>query len=152
MILVDTGPVLALLRGDDRDHTRCAVLLSAAAQPPLLPVPVLTAVCQVLERHHGTRAEQAFLSDVRDGLFSLVATIPTDLTRIAELIADPVPIGQHPDPDPAGAGAGGGRPGLVQASVIAAAERLHITTIATLDPRPFTTSRDRGPSPFTVLP
>ena len=33
-----------------------------------------------------------------------------------------------------------------------AAERLHITTIATLDPRPFTTSRDRGPSPFTVLP
>lgn len=71
----------------------------------------------LVERRRGTRAELAFLADVRSGLFTLLETTSADLDRITELVttyAD-LPLG------------------TVDASVIALAERLGLPAVATLD-------------------
>ncbi len=136
MLIVDTGPVVALLNDGDVDHARCTALLAGNADPPLLPVQVLTAVCQLLEVRRSLRAEVAFLADVHAGLFTLVDSSAGDLARIIALIdtnAEP-PLG------------------AVHASVIAAAERLAVTTVATLDRRPFTAVQPRHIPAFTLLP
>lgn len=121
MILVDTGPIVAVINDRDDRHHECLELLERLPGPLLVPVPVATEVCLLLERRRGTRAELAFLADLRAGQYTLVESMAADLARIAELVEqyDNLPLG------------------TVDASVIAAAERLNITTVATLDRRDF---------------
>ena len=52
--------------------------------PLLVPAPVLTEVCYLLERERGAQAEAGFLRSVRDDVFTLVALTATDLDRMAE--------------------------------------------------------------------
>lgn len=88
------------------------------------------------ERRNGTRAELAFLADVRAGLFTLLETASVDLDRIAELVetyAD-LPLG------------------TVDASVIALTERLNLPAVATLDRRQFTVVKPRHTATLTLLP
>lgn len=78
----------------------------------------------------------AFLTDVRNGLFTLLDSVSTDLDRIAELVetyAD-LPLGS------------------VDASVIALTERLGLEEVATLDHRHFSVVRPRHCSALTLLP
>src|SRR5690348_1457400 len=89
--------------------------------PLLMPVPVLTEVGYQLEREKGARAEAEFLRSIRAGQVMMVPLTAADLDRMAELVetyAD-FPLG------------------LVDASVIAVAERLNADAIATLDQRHF---------------
>ena len=89
-----------------------------------------------VERRRGTRAELAFLADVRAGLFTLLETTSADLDRIAELVttyAD-LPLG------------------TVDASVIALTERLGLPSVATLDHRHFTVVKPRHVPALTLLP
>lgn len=88
------------------------------------------------ERRRGVRAELAFLSDVRNGLFTLLETASADLDRIAELVqtyAD-LPLG------------------TVDASVIALTERLNLHEVATLDHRHFGVVRPRHADALQLLP
>jgi len=86
VIVVDTGPVVALLNDRDDHHERCREFLAAYPGPLLLPTTVFTEVCMLIERRRGPGAELAFLSDVRAGLFTLVDLSPADLDRIAQLV------------------------------------------------------------------
>ena len=86
MIVVDTGPIVALLNDRDDHHTRCRELLVNHPGPLVVPTTVFTQVCMLAERRRGTRAELAFLADVRAGLFTLLETASADLDRIAELV------------------------------------------------------------------
>jgi uncharacterized protein len=97
---------------------------------------VFTEVCMLLERRRGSRAELAFLADVRAGLFTLLETASADLERIADLVRtySDLPLG------------------TVDASVIALAERLGLPSVATLDHRHFSVVRPRHLSAFTLLP
>jgi uncharacterized protein len=81
-------------------------------------------------------AELAFLQDVRAGHFTLIESLSADLDRIAELVAkyDNLPLG------------------TVDASVIALAERLGISTVVTLDRRGFTAVRPAHVPALTLLP
>ncbi|QSB16393.1 type II toxin-antitoxin system VapC family toxin [Natronosporangium hydrolyticum] len=45
MIVVDTGPLVAALNSDDKDHERCLRLLETHQGRLLVPGPVLTEVC-----------------------------------------------------------------------------------------------------------
>ena len=83
----------------------------------LLPSPVLTEVCWLLERW--PKVESAFLTEVAKGTFELVHLTPADLERMGELIL------QYAD-FPLGG---------VDASVIAVAERFGVERVATLDRR-----------------
>jgi predicted nucleic acid-binding protein len=136
VIVVDTGPIVALLNDRDDHHGRCKDFLSHYPGPLLVPATVFTEVCMLVERRRGTRAELAFLTDVRAGLFTMLESTSTDLDRIAELVemyAD-LPLG------------------TVDASVIALTERLKLPAVATLDHRHFGVVRPRHVEALTLLP
>ncbi|WP_199506453.1 hypothetical protein [Geodermatophilus sp. TF02-6] len=89
----------------------------------------------LLERRRGTRAELAFLPDVRARRFRLVDVEP-DLERIAKLVeryAD-LPLG------------------TVDASVVAPIERLELPEVAILNHRDFSVVRPRHTPALTLLP
>ncbi|HZW99492.1 MAG TPA: PIN domain-containing protein [Trueperaceae bacterium] len=136
MIVIDTGPLVAALNADDKDHERCVRLLETHQGRLLVPAPVLTEVCWLLEREQGAQAEALFLEALARGELDLVAVTAGDLQRMAELVR------QYADL-PLGA---------VDASVIAVAERLAVTEVATLDVRHFTVVRPAHVKALTLLP
>ncbi len=136
MIVVDTGPLVAIADSDDRDHTRCIAALGEARRPLVVPATVLTEVCYLLERELGTAAEAAFLQSFRDGTLTLANVGLDDLDRMAQLVTTYADL-------PLGA---------VDASVVAISERLGATEIATLDRRHFTIVRPRHADAFTLVP
>lgn len=101
-----------------------------------MPGPVLTEVCWLLERERGTDAEAAFLDAIARGELELVAVTTADVQRMADLVR------QYADL-PLGA---------VDASVIAVAERMGITEVATLDLRHFTVVRPAHVPSLVLLP
>ena len=136
MIVVDTGPLVAIANRRDPDHDRCVEWYQSAPGPLLLPPPVLTEVCYLLEREVGPRAEAAFVRSVRDDEITLETLTTADLDRMAELIetyAD-FPLG------------------AADASVVAVAERRRVAQIATLDTRHFSVVRTKAGGTFELLP
>jgi hypothetical protein len=136
LIIIDTGPLVAAADADDRQHARCIEMFRVARRPWLVPEPVIAEVCYLLERERGSRVEAAFLRSFGQGNFVLAPLTLADTDRMAELVetyAD-FPLGG------------------VDAAVIAIAERLKVSTIATLDRRHFTAVRPQHVSAFTLLP
>jgi len=136
VIIWDTGPLVAMANRQDRHHARCMALFDDAPGPLLVPAPILTEVCYLLERERGAQAEAGFLRSVRDDVFTLVALTAADLDRMADLVetyAD-LPLG------------------AADASVIAVAERLGVHQVATLDHRHFTVVRPRHIAALELLP
>jgi predicted nucleic acid-binding protein len=136
VILVDTGPLVAIADADDQDHEASLVALSDAARPLLVPTTVVVEVGYLLERKLGSHAEAAFLRSFQEGSFTLAPLSTADLDRMASLVEiySDLPLG------------------TVDASLIAMAERLGITQIATLDRRHFTVVRPRHVDVFALLP
>ena len=136
MILVDTGPLIAIADTDDQDHERSLEALGNAVGPLLIPSTVVVEVCYLLERQLGSPAEAAFLRSFSEGSFTLAHPTLSYIDRMASLIetyAD-LPLGS------------------VDASLIAMAERLGVTEIATLDRRHFTVVRPRHTDAFAIIP
>ena len=136
MIIWDTGPLYAAADADDKDHGRCVALMQRTPPPLLMPSPVLTEVGYLLERGKGARAEAAFLKSIRAGQVIMIPVTAADLDRMAELVErySDFPLG------------------LVDASVIAVAERLGAGDIATLDHRHFSVVRPAHIPAFRLLP
>lgn len=132
--VLDTGPLAAALNATDRRHSECAALLASLTGRRLLPSPVLTEVCWLLERW--PKVEAAFLAEVARGTFELVHLTPSDLNRMGELVL------QYAD-FPLGG---------VDASVIAVAERFGVDRVATLDRRHFGVVRPSHRSALVLLP
>lgn len=136
MILIDTGPLVAVADADDQDHDRCVSALSAAQGPFLVPSTVLIEVSYLLQRNLGSYAEAAFLRSFLRGELTLIHPVLADLERMVALVetyAD-LPLGS------------------VDASLVAIAERLNVTEIATLDRRHFTVVRPYHIPAFTLIP
>jgi predicted nucleic acid-binding protein len=132
--LLDTGPVVAAIDRSDKHHARCAALLESAQGPLLIPTTVIVEVCWLVEERPDIEA--AFLDAITAGEFEHVPVTPADLARMAELVrtyAD-LPLG------------------AVDASVLAIAERLKLTDVATLDRRHFTILRPRHTHALNLLP
>lgn len=128
MIVVDTGPIVALVNNRDNHHVACRELLRNAPGPLLVPAPVFAEAAILLERRCGPAAELAFLQDVRDGAYTVVDTTSEDLERICELVDkySDLPLG------------------TVDASVVAVAERFPVTAVATLDRKHFSIVRSKA--------
>ena len=102
--------------------------------PLLIPTTVIVEVCWLVEERPDVEA--AFLESVVAGEFEHVAITAADLARTAELVrtyAD-LPLG------------------AVDASVIAVAERLNLTDVASLDRRHFTVVRPKHVNALNLLP
>ena len=97
---------------------------------------MVTEVAYLIATRLGTDPEVRFLGDLASGAFSVEPVHPADWLRIAELVSRyrGLPLG------------------TVDASVIAAAERLGITTVATLDRRHFGVVRPQHTPAFSILP
>ncbi|HET9894096.1 MAG TPA: PIN domain-containing protein [Streptosporangiaceae bacterium] len=80
--------------------------------------------------------ESLFLRSLTDGAFTPVDLIPRDFARMADLV---VTYGDLPL-------------GTTDASVVAVAERLKITDVATLDRRHFAVVRPNHVDALTLLP
>ncbi|GGL24357.1 PIN domain-containing protein [Nocardia jinanensis] len=89
-----------------------------------------------METRVGPQAEATFLESIANQEIELVELTRADLLRMAELVrkyAD-FPLG------------------AVDAAVLAVAERLEVTEVATLDLRHFSAVRTRHASPLRLLP
>jgi uncharacterized protein len=102
----------------------------------IVPTLVVTEVAYLLATRLGAEAEVRFLGDLAAGAFSIDPVRAGDWLRIAELVATyrDLPLG------------------TVDASIVAAAERLDITDVATIDRRDFGVVRPRHVASFTLLP
>lgn len=139
MIIVDTGPLVAAAIATDRHHVACVELFDqmyAENRELLIPAPVPTEVAYMLHRYGGSKIESAFLRSLRDGVFTVVPLTTSDWNRMADLvdIYSDLPLG------------------AADASVIAVAERLGLTEVATLDQRHFRIVRPSHVTAFTLLP
>lgn len=136
MLLADTGPLVAVANARDTHHAACRALLETHPGTVGVPAPVIVEVCQLLAARRGTEAEAAFLTSLGSGELEVVDLHLADYTRAADLVT------QYADL-PLGA---------VAATVIAVAERLGLSEIATLDRRHFTVVRPSHLDAFTLLP
>jgi len=136
VIVCDTGPLVAALNADDKHHVPCRELLLHAPGRLVVPAPVLTEVCYLAATRLGPESEAAFLDSLASGELTLEPTTVRDLTRMAELVRT---YGDFPL-------------GAVDASVIAVAERLNVTDIATIDHRHFLAVRPAHSQAFNLLP
>jgi uncharacterized protein len=107
-----------------------------AGEELLVPATVAAEVGYLLDREAGPRVESLFLRSLADGDFSAVDLTAEDYARMAELV---LTYGDLPL-------------GTTDASVIAIAERLKLTDVATLDRRHFTVVRPAHVNALTLLP
>jgi len=117
MTIVDTGAMIALIDASEDHH---AVLRDVFEEHPsgwILPAAILPEVDYLVATHLGAKAQAAFLADLAEGAFAVDWGGDDDL-RVAHRICTRYRSL---------------RLGLVDALVIAAAERLKADAIATLD-------------------
>jgi predicted nucleic acid-binding protein len=121
MLIVDTGPLVAYLNRNDPDHARCAALLASRTDELLVTPYVVTEACYLVGKYVGPDAEINLVQAVAAGDLSQVDITPADLVRMSELMRryQGFPLG------------------VTDASVVAVAERLKVTEVATLDRRHF---------------
>ena len=100
----------------------------------MAPITVLPEVAYLIQTRLGSRAEQAFAQSLLGDEIFVEAVSQADLRRAAAVLA------QHPEI------------GLVDASVVAVAERLGAKAIATTDRRHFSRVRPRHRPAFELLP
>jgi uncharacterized protein len=121
VIVADTGAILALVDADDRHH---AALRRAFEQEPeawVLPWSILPEVDYLLTTHVAPRAAERFLADLAEGAWRVEWGEPSDLRRAHDLCRQHRSLAI----------------GLVDATVMAVAERRRARAIATLDVRHF---------------
>ncbi|MFN8524135.1 MAG: PIN domain-containing protein [Chloroflexota bacterium] len=135
-ILADTSGLYALMDRSERAHASVAALVSRTRALIVIPVLTLVEVDYLLHQRLGGHMAAAFASAVASGEFSLEGLVPGDLARAVEVMR------QYSD----------ARIGLVDASVVATAERLGVPRILTLDRRHFSMFRPRHCAAFELLP
>ena len=121
---------------DDAHHEVCLDLLETHPGPLVVPMLVITEVAYLIGTRLGAEPEIRFLGDLASGTLIAEPVLPSDWLRIAEL------VGTYRDL-PLGA---------VDASVIATADRMALTQIATLDRRDFAVVRPAHAEAFDLLP
>jgi uncharacterized protein len=135
-LILDTGPLLAALDAADPDHEPCAALLTTASEDLIVPTLVLAELDYWCAARLGPAVWDAFLEDLISGAYTAHPPAGADLQRCRDLQS------HYADLDL----------GVVDASVIALAERLGEEKLATLDHRHFTVVRPRHTDAFRLLP
>lgn len=135
-VIVDTGVLLGAADIDDQEHITCTRILQEHRGELVVPGPVVPETAWQIETNLGPRSEASFLDLVINGELKVHDLDLDGYRRCRELIDMYAELGL----------------GLVDASVVTVAERMHVTTIATLNRRDFTVVRPRHCEAFDLIP
>ena len=128
IVVVDTGAMLGLLDASEDNHPIINALYRENPDAWILPWAILAEVDYLVAAHLGAKAQEAFLADLADGAFPVEWGRDEDLTVARRICTRYRSL----------------RLGLVDAAVIATAERLKADAIATLDLRHFAAVSIKG--------
>jgi predicted nucleic acid-binding protein len=135
-LVLDTGPIIALLDSSDPEHAACVAMVEDVRQDLVVPAPVLVEVDYWLQKLFGPAPWRTFVEDITEGAYRLHHVDETDLLRAAELEQTYESL----------------QLGFVDAAVIATCERLGEPKVATLDRRDFSVVRPRHCDALRLLP
>lgn len=133
-VLVDTGPLVAILSSVDQHHGSCVETLRHLPGPLLSCWPVITEAAWLLRAH--PKAIQQLLRSIDSGFLELLSLAGTEATAIAKVVK------RYEDM----------RPQLADAALVYLADREGIDTIFTLDRRDFSVYRSARKRPFRIVP
>ncbi len=134
MILVDAGPLVALVDADDQHHAKCVAALRALREPLATVWPPLTEAMYLLADL--PKAQEAIWEMVERGALQLLPLHAADVSRIRELMR------KYAD-----------RPmDMADAALLRVAEREGIRRIFTLDRKDFSVYRLHNRIRPTLLP
>lgn len=135
-LILDTGPLLAAFDAHDPDHGRCASLITEAREDLVVPTLVLAELDYWCARRLTVADWRMFVDDIVAGAYRVIPPTVSDLARCRDL------QGRYLDLDL----------GVVDASIVALAERLDEPKVATLDHRHFATVRPAHRDALELLP
>jgi predicted nucleic acid-binding protein len=135
-IVVDTGPLYAMADRDDDWHGRVVAFLKRSRDELIVPVAVLPEAAYLLATHLGPDAERKLIRSLIAGEMTVADLTLQDLRRAHELLTRYEAT----------------KLGLVDATVVATAERLKITRVLTTDRRDFSLIRPHHCKALELLP
>lgn len=135
-LVLDTGPILAMLDRDDPDHIRCVALIDSTREDLVIPAPVLVEVDYWCRKLLGTRVWTTFVDDIALGAYRLFNLDSRATQRAAEIESTYDDL----------------RIGFVDAAVVATCELLNEQKVATLDARHFSVVRPSHCDQLELLP
>lgn len=133
-VLVDTGPLVAILSRADQHHEICVETLRHLPGPLFSCWPVLTEAAWLLRAY--PKAVHQLLRSADSGFLELLPLVGEEGKSLAQVMKTYQDI----------------RPQLADAALVYLADREGIDTIFTLDRRDFSVYRSAGKRPFRILP
>lgn len=133
-VLVDTGPLVAILSSADQHHETCVETLRQLPGPLVSCWPVITEAAWLLRAY--PRAVQQLLRSTDSGFLELLPLAGTEARDVAEVMKTCQDI----------------QPQLADAVLVYLAHREGIDTIFTLDRRGFSVFRSSRKRPFRIVP
>lgn len=133
MILVDAGPLIALIHADDRHHEHCVAAFRDVTEPLGTVWSVLTEVMYLL--NFSRKAQEALWEMLERGVVALLPMENEELPRMRELMKKYRDLPMD----------------LADAALVAVAERERIRRIFTLDRRDFEVYRPAKLGRFILL-
>jgi predicted nucleic acid-binding protein len=136
VLVVDTGVIVAAADRTDRHHLASAEIVSDDPGPLVTTALVVAEAAYLLDRELGPEAEAALYTSIIDGDLVVESLGVRDWTRIRELVTTYADL----------------HLGGTDASIVAVAERLGVTTIATLNRRDFAVVRPAHCDALDLIP
>lgn len=133
-LILDTGPLYALADRSEPEHKKIKKFFAGQKEILILPWVIVPELSYLLQSRLGVRAEQAFLDSINHKELAMEGVHDKDLLRAREILTS------YP------------HFGLVDATVMAMAERLNIKHIVTFDYRDYQSFRPRHCDAFVLLP
>jgi uncharacterized protein len=133
-ILVDTGPLVAILSSADQHHEICVETLRHLPGPLMSCWPVITEATWLLRAYPS--AVQKLLRSADTGFLELLPLAGAEAKALADVMKTYADI----------------QPQLADAALVYLADREGIDTIFTLDRRDFSVYRSAGKRPFRIVP
>ncbi len=135
-LICDTGVLYGAIDGNDANHEICAQLVADPPEELAVPSPVVVELEWLVVTRMGYDQFDGFLQSVEIGALDVIDLARSDYARVRELCR------RYEDL----------RLGYVDAALVAVAERLGETRLATLDRRHFSVVRPRHTASFTLVP
>ena len=134
MILVDAGPLVALIHADDQQHERCKEVFQSLREPVGTVWPALTEAMYLLS--FSWRAQDALWEMVDTETVQILPLDHNDVPRMKELMRKYQDLPMD----------------LADAALVRVAEREKLRRIFTLDRRDFEVYRSARLGRFAILP